>query len=223
MADGRSGPALLRLLAFLSPAFPTGSFSYSQGLEGAVHDALVSNADDLRAWLLDLLRNGPAWNDAVLLAESWRRVKAGGDIADLAELAEALAGSAERHLETTLQGAAFVKAASAWPASADDGLPPDCPYPLAIGGTAAAHGIALGDTLAGYLHAFASNMLQAAIRLSVIGQSEALAILAALERPILDLAGSAERSTLDDLGACTISAEIAALRHETQYSRLFRS
>lgn len=220
MTDGRS--ALLRLMAWLSPAFPTGSFSYSQGLEGAVHDGLVSDADELGDWLSDILQHGAAWNEAVLLAESWRLASAGDSVAELAELAEALAGSAERHLETTLQGAAFTTASSVWPSPVRDHVEA-CPYPVAVGAVAARHGIALGDAMACFLQAYASNMIQAGIRLSLLGQSDALRILAGLEPAILKLAVLAAHSNLDDLGSCTTMAEIASLRHEAQYSRLFRS
>lgn len=220
MPDGQT--ALLRLMAWLSPAFPVGSFSYSHGLETAVHLELVTDAAGLREWLVDLLSRGSAWNDAVLFAEAHRRVLSGGGIAELAELSEALAGSHERHLETTLQGGAFVAGTAAWP-HADGHLPARCPYPIAVGATAAVHHIDLQQALAAYLQAFVSNQLQAAIRLSLVGQSQALALLAALEPLIAETAGRAALSSLDDLGSAAFMAEIAAMRHETQPTRLFRS
>ena len=208
-------------MAWLSPAFPVGSFSYSHGLEAAVERGLVSDAGSLRGWICDLLQHGSAWNDAVLLAEAHRAVD-GGELAEVAELAEALAGTRERHMETMLQGAAFLKAASAWP-QAMPSLPAECPYPVAVGAVAGAHGIPLASTLTAYVHAFASNQIQAAIRLSVLGQSEATTTLAALEPVVEDLAARAAQSSLDDLGSASMIAEIAAMQHETQYSRLFRS
>jgi urease accessory protein len=65
--------ALLRLMAWLSPVFPVGSFSYSNGLERAVQDGLVSGVESLRDWLQSLVSYGAGWNDAVLFAESWRQ------------------------------------------------------------------------------------------------------------------------------------------------------
>ncbi|TIT40007.1 MAG: urease accessory protein UreF, partial [Mesorhizobium sp.] len=115
MTDQPSNIALLRLMAWLSPSFPVGGFSYSHGLERAVHDGLVADSKDLAAWLETLVEMGSGWNDAVLFAESWRRARQAGDLDEIAALAEALAGSRERHTETMLQGAAFLKAASAWP------------------------------------------------------------------------------------------------------------
>ena len=222
MPDSSGQTALLRLMTWLSPAFPVGSFSYSHGLEAAVERGLVSDAGSLRGWICDLLEHGSAWNDAVLLAEAHRAAVAGDTLSEIAELGEALAGSRERHMETMLQGAAFLKAASAWP-QAMPSLPAECPYPVAVGAVAGAHGIPLASTLTAYVHAFASNQIQAAIRLSVIGQSEATATLAALEPTIEDVATRAAQASPDDLGSASMMAEIAAMQHETQYSRLFRS
>ena len=218
MHDGPGHRALLRLMAWLSPTFPVGSFTYSHGLERAVHDGLVEGREGLGAWIDALLDHGSAWNDAVLFAESWRRGAAGEDAAAAAELAEAMAGSRERHMESTLQGDAFMTAAAAWGAGAGA-----LPYCVAVGSTAGRHGVPLQAALGAWLQAFASNQLQAAIRLSVIGQTDAVGLLAALEPFVLETAARAARSTPDDLGSCTVAAEIAAMQHETQYSRLFRS
>lgn len=215
--------ALLRLMAWLSPAFPIGSFSYSHGLERAVHDGLVREADSLADWIAALITTGSGWNDAVLLAESWRQAKAVASLAEVAELAEAASGSAERHLESTLQGAAFLKAATPWLSLMPDDLPANCPYSVAVGVVAGRGGVPLDFALSAFLHAFASNQLQAAIRLSVIGQIDAMALLAGFEQAISVTSARAARSSLEDLGSATMSVEIAAMNHETQYSRLFRS
>lgn len=213
--------ALLRLINLLSPAFPTGSFAFSHGLEREVHDGRVGDRAALEAWLADLIAEGSLWNDAVLCAEAHRRASQGGDVGGLAELGLALAGSSERLAETLEQGVAFARAVKAWPGAAH--LPERVPYPVAVGAAAAVHGITLADALAAWLNAVASALVQAGVRLIPIGQSEAVATLAALEPVILAAARRAETSSLDDLGSSSIRAEIAALRHEVQYSRLFRS
>ncbi|MEP9386663.1 urease accessory protein UreF [Mesorhizobium sp. KR9-304] len=215
--------AQLRLMAFLSPAFPVGGFSYSHGLERAAHDGLLPDADALREWLSDLIAFGSGWNDAVLFAEADRRTRDGGDIVELAELAEALAGSQERHRESMLQGAAFIAAARAWPHAVLERLPADCPYCVAAGAILGAHRVPLETALAAWLQAFAMNLVQAAIRLGVTGQQGAMSVIAALEPVILDAARRAQSSTLDDLGSATLLSEIVAMKHETQTSRLFRS
>ncbi|RYE32969.1 MAG: urease accessory protein UreF [Hyphomicrobiales bacterium] len=213
---------LARLMTWLSPAFPVGSFAYSHGLERAIHDGLIRDRKSLREWLETLLERGSAWNDAVLLAEAWRNIAAGSGIDEVAELAAAMAGSRERHMETTLQGGAFVDAITAWSGeiAGEEGA---IAYPVAVGAAAARHRVALEDTLIAYLHAFASNLVQACVRLVPLGQRDGVATLAALEPIVLRTAQRAAGSTLDDLGACTIRADILSMNHETQYSRVFRS
>lgn len=215
--------ALLRLLAWLSPVFPVGSYSYSHGLEQAVHDGIAIDTGSLEAWLRDLVECGSAWNDALLLAESWRLAREGNDLAGIAALAEALAGGRERHLESLSQGSAFLEAAQSWPCAVLQRLPRPCAYAVAVGAVAAAHDIALTSTLTAFLQAFTLNQLQASIRLSVTGQSGVTSLMAGLEAVILDTARRATHSTLDDLGSATFLAEVMAIRHETLHSRLFRS
>ncbi len=213
---------LFRLMAMLSPAFPVGSFSYSGGLEPAVDADAVTDAATLEDWIATLLANGSAWNDAVLLAAAWRASDDAACLVEVGELAEALAGSAERHRETMLQGAAFLVAARNWQGLAMPDLA-EAPYPVAIGAVAGAASLPLADVLAAYLQAFASNMLQSSIRLGVVGQSDAVAVLARLEPAILETVERAAVSDLDDLGSATLVADIFSMHHETQYSRLFRS
>ncbi|MGY5808150.1 urease accessory protein UreF [Rhizobium sp. LEGMi198b] len=215
--------ALLRLMAWLSPAFPVGSFAYSGGLERAVHDGLVRDSASLGDWIAALIRHGSVWNDAVLLAEAHDAAEDAARLAEAAELAEALAGSKERHQETMLLGEAFLSAANAWPHPVFSMLPAKTAYPVAVGAVAGAHDIAREKALAAFLHALASQMLSAGIRLGVTGQKDGVAILAALEDIIAEVAKRAAQSSLDDLGAATVQADIASLRHETQGTRLFRS
>lgn len=223
MTDQPSGTALLRLMAWLSPAFPVGGFSYSHGLERAAHEGLIVDAVSLAGWLETLVELGSGWNDAVLFAESWRRAGSAGDLDEVAALAEALAGSRERHAETMLQGAAFLQAALAWPSPVLERLPAECAYCVAVGAIAGGNGIALQDGLSAFLQAFFSNLVQASIRLGVLGQREAMTLLAGFEPLALSTAARAARSTLDDLGGCAFVSDVMAMKHETQYSRLFRS
>ncbi|MBB4566215.1 urease accessory protein UreF [Rhizobium leucaenae] len=215
--------ALLRLMAWLSPAFPVGSFAYSGGLERAVHDGLVRDTASLKDWIAVLIRHGSVWNDAVLLAEAHGAAEDAARLAEAAELAEALAGSKERHQEAMLLGEAFLSAANAWPHPVFSMLPAKVAYPVAVGAVAGAHGISREKALAAFLHAVASQMLSAGIRLGVTGQKDGVAILAGLEHVITEVAKRAAQSSLDDLGAAAVQADIASLRHETQGTRLFRS
>lgn len=217
------GRSLLRLMTWLSPAFPVGAFAYSGGLERAVHDGQLRDADELRQWFASLLVKGTWWNDAVLLAEAWRAHADAETLAEVIGLAQALAGSAERHLEITTQGEAFVAAAVAWPNAVLDRLGPRPPYAPAVGAVAAAQAVPLDSTITAFLHSVASQAVSAAIRLGVLGQRRGVEVLAEVEATILEVATEAARSSLDDLGSATILADLAAIRHETQHSRLFRS
>lgn len=220
---------LLRLMSWLSPAFPVGAFAYSHGLERAVHDGLICDRLSLVGWLDDLVERGSGWNDTVLLAQAWREAAAGRDCEEVMELVEAMAGSKERHMETTLQGTAFGEAIAAW--IVRDGHQPfrsflegrAVSYPVAVGIAAARHSLPLPETLAAYLHAFTSNLIQATVRLVPLGQRDGVAALAALESVILRVTSRAACSSLDDLGSATFFADLLSMRHETQYSRVFRS
>jgi urease accessory protein len=204
---------LLRLLTWLSPAFPTGGFAYSSGLEWAVEHG-VRDEPSLINWIDDTLHAGSLWSDVILLRLAHRGQ-------DVAETGIALGMSAERRLETSAQGAAFVLAAAAWPV-ADWGEGP-IPYPVAIGKLAAAHGIPEEDAAAAFLHAAVANLISAAVRLIPLGQAAGLRCQAALEPVILHICAATQNATETELGGAAWAAEIATMRHETQYTRLFRT
>lgn len=215
---------------WLSPAFPVGSFAYSHGLEWAACAGDVRDEATLVAWLTDLIEHGGARTDAILLAEGLRATAA-GDAAALRgvnDLALALAPSSERRLETAQQGGSFQAAiAAAWwkPAIswAAEILTDDIAYPVAVGVACAAHDIPLARACESFALGFVANLVSAAVRLSVIGQTQGQRALAALSAPVATLGAAAARAPLDDLGAAAFRSDIAAMRHETQYSRLFRS
>jgi len=218
MTDAPS--TLLRLLAWLSPGFPTGAYAYSHGLEWAVEAGDIRDGDSLRAWLVDVLTHGSGRNDAILLRHAHRAARDPAALEHLAELAAAIVPSRERHAETIDQGTAFCRAARAWDCPT---LPEAVAYPVAVGALAGWHGIDEDLTAAAYLQAFASNLISAAIRLVPLGQTTGLRVLAATEITILLVAGDTSAATLDDIGGCAFRADLAAMRHETQYTRLFRS
>ena len=192
-------------------------------MERAVHDGLVADAAGLETWISTLLTHGNVWNDAVIFAAAWRGQGDATELAEFAALAEALAGSRERHQETMLLGEAFLTAARAWPDAVFDRLPQQAAYPVAVGAVSGAHAIALDKALAAFLHAYVSQAVSAGIRLGVAGQKDGVAILSRLESEIASVVKRAAASTLDDLGSATIQADIMSLRHETQSIRLFRS
>jgi urease accessory protein len=215
--------ALLRLMTWLSPAFPVGAFSYSHGLEYAVHEKAVTSRQELAEWIGDLIASGSLWNDAVLLAEAWRAVAARDPsrLRAVADWGEAMAVSAERQLETLDQGRSFQRAACAWTNNCVDNL--STPYPVAIGAVAASMKIDREAACAAYLHASSANLVSAGIRLIPLGQSEGTALMASLETLIVGIAHKAAASSLADLGSATFAADMASMRHEALAVRLFRS
>lgn len=210
-----------RLQAWLSPAFPTGAFSYSHGLEQAIHDGLIKNGPELQDWLSNLLARGAGWNDAVLLSQAWLNLDDKAAFSDVAELAEAMSISKERHLETMAQGFGFLNGVKAW--GNEQNLPQACALPVAVGFVSALHKTDLQMTIVAYLHAYISTQIQAALRLMPLGQQGGVEVLANIEPIILDVAQKAQMASLDDLGSAAFIADIASMKHETLTSRIFRS
>jgi urease accessory protein len=224
---GRSA-ALYRLLAWLSPSFPTGAFSYSHGLEAAAEAGTVRDRASLHNWIAAIVTQGSGRIDIDILSGAYRAAGARDHAAlDAANrLGLAFRGTAELALESLQQGAAFFATdIAAWSDPFLDAWNPSegvC-LPAAFGVAAGAAGIALEDALLGYLHAFASNLMSAGLRLGLIGQTDGQRILAALEPLIASAVDAAKRRGPADFGSATFAVDLASMAHETQYSRLFRS
>lgn len=222
---------LYRLLAWLSPAYPIGAFSYSHGIETAVEEGLVKDRASLVAWLDSVLRQGTGAVDGALFAAAWRAADVGDWPAfdGIAERAAAWRGTSEMALESRQQGGSFLSITrTAWPHEALDAaharLGGELALPVAVALAAAAHGIALEQALAGYLHAFSANLISAALRAVPLGQSDGQMALAALEGAVHDATHAAIAvESLDEVGTATPLLDWCSLRHETQYTRLFRS
>ncbi len=236
MTEQISPGALYRLMAFLSPAFPVGAFTYSHGLEQVIEQGFVSDRANLERWLEDILRHGAGRTDAILLAETCRCFLANDitGIRDLRALGLALQPSGERCLETAAQGTAFMRTVQkSWMPEGNGFASPfaelvdadqdEWPYPVAVGLVCAAHAIPVDAAVTSFLQAFAANLVSAAIRAVPLGQNDGQRVVANLEPAIFKVSEDALRSGLDDLGSSTFHADIASMAHETQYSRLFRS
>ena len=228
--DQSEAAALYRLMTWLSPAFPVGGFSYSSGIEWAVEAGDIVDTATLTDWLDAMLGDGAGFCDATFLVHAYRAAAASEKttLSDVAELAAAFVPSRERQLETSSQGRAFIDIArAAWDADGLDATVAACRtplvYPVAIGVVAAQHGVALAPTLHAFLHALVSNWISAASRLVPLGQTDSQRVLVRLEAAVAATANRALNATLDDLGSATFRADLASLRHETQYTRLFRS
>ena len=223
--------SLYRLLAWLSPAYPIGAFSYSHGVETAVEEGLIKDRATLVTWLESVLLQGTGVVDGALFAAAWR-ASDGGDwtlFDSIAERAAAWRSTSEMALESRQQGGSFLSMTrTAWPHPALDAaherLSGELSLAVAVALAAAAHGIALDRALEGFLHAFTANLISAAVRAVPLGQSDGQIALATLEPAVRQATEAALAATsLNDVGTATPLLDWCSLRHETQYTRLFRS
>jgi len=219
---------LFRLLTWSSPAFPTGAFSYSHGIEFAVEEGLVTNAAQLQDWVGWIVRHGALQADAVLLAHAYRAAEASDDteLDGIAALAAAMRGTSETAMESLQQGASFFDTAQAvWPVERMTAFlrrngKPALPVAVALLGAGA---IPLEETVAGYLHAGAANLVSAGVRLVPLGQTDGQRSIVALEAAVTETVARALAIALDDLVTAAPMVDWTSMRHETQYTRLFRS
>jgi urease accessory protein len=227
-----------KLLAWCSPAYPTGAFSYSHGMEWAVERGTVKTLDGLLAFVGAVIERGGGWVDAVLFAHAWRAARqppaiwqgsARAQLRELAELAAAFRGTAETALESRQQGNAFLDVTlKAWPhprlfefASDVRGQPTaQC---VAVAVACAVHGIELSVAIHAFVQMIAANLVSAGVRLIPLGQTDAQIAMARLAPVVAGTASRARLVELEDLGTSAPALEMCSMRHETQYTRLFRS
>jgi urease accessory protein len=224
---------LLRLQTWLSPAFPTGSYSYSHGLEWAVEAEHVQDRKSLVDWLEADLSYGSGRNEAIFFTEAWRcamdddRAK----LYEIAELAAAFRGSSEFALESSQQGAACLATLRrVWPDRLLDWLSEilgerdiQPTFSVVLGIRSARQGIPVSLALPAFLHSYIANFVTAGVRLIPLGQTDGQAALLELEEPVLAASAQAKRATIADLGSAAFIVDLASMAHETQYTRLFRS
>lgn len=216
--DKVSPDALMTLAQWFSPSYPLGSFAYSHGLEWAVEAGDVTDGAALEGWLKAVLAHGSGRNDAVFLACAYRAAVV-GELAELDALCRAMAPSKERLLETVQQGSAFAKTTAA----IGQGDLPEMALPVVVGWAARQQGLPLEATVQFYLQAFVSNLVLAGVRLIPIGQTEGQICLSRLHPVCREIAAGSALATLDDLGSSAFMVDVASMKHEIQYSRLFRS
>lgn len=206
-------PDLLTLTQWLSPSFPVGAFAYSHGLETAIRDGRVTNAENLRDWLEDVLEHGSGRADAILLCAAFE------DEDGVEEIARAFQPSRERLRETERMGAAFARTVrEVWTLDVEN-----APYPVVVGRAAALRGLDAEQVAGLYLHGFASNLVSVAVRAIPLGQTEGQRVLAELTALVARLAAEVQGTSLDDLSSAAFLSDIASMRHETQEPRIFQS
>lgn len=205
-------PDLLTLMQWMSPAFPVGGYAYSHGLEQAIQDGAITDADMLYDWLVEVLEHGTGRVDAILLCLALNG-------ADVADTARALAASKERFEEAEAQGRAFTDAVNG---IYGEDTPP-APLPVAVGIAARRLDLIVPQVAAHYLHAFASNLVSAAVRFVPLGQTDGQKVLKRLHGVIEGVAAQAADATLEDLGNAALGSDMAAMRHETMDVRIFKT
>lgn len=225
--------AITRLLTWLSPAFPVGGYSYSHGIEYAVGAGLIEDAAGLQTWIESILRHGAGRCDMILLGEAWRAERDRDDrrLEHVLAYGEAFRGTAELALESFAQGRAFLDGVrAAWPNPRLDALlrlamdaERALAYPVVLGVACCVAGLEEPLARHAYGHAFAANLVSAGVRLIPLGQSDGLRVVAALEETVRAVAEESADLGLADLGTATWMVDWASARHETQYTRLFRS
>lgn len=205
----------LTLSQWMSPAFPVGAFAYSHGLETAIQDGRINDARQLQNWLVDVLVHGSVRADLVLMSAAFNA----SDVAGIDEVARAFQPSKERLRETERMGAAFARTVrDVWELDV-----PDCLYPVAVGRAAGQKRLGFEQVAGLYAHAFAANLVSAAIRLVPLGQTEGQGVLQALTPHCAELAKATMGATLDDLASSAFMSDIAAMRHEVLEPRVFQS
>jgi urease accessory protein len=236
MSDATSNltaQALLKLQSWLSPAFPSGAYSYSHGLEWAVEVGQVDSRRSLVDWLEADLCYGTGRNEAIFFSEAFHCAMDGNDarLGDVVELAAASRGSSEFALESSQQAAAYLSTLrQAWPDRILDSLAEilrrcrvQPAVAVVLGARAAGEGIPVSLALPGFLHSYVANLVIAGVRLVPLGQTDGQLAVAELESAILFASEQARDATIDDIGSAAVMVDFASISHETQYTRLFRS
>jgi urease accessory protein len=223
----------LRLQAWLSPTFPTGSYSYSHGLEWAVEAGGVRDRVGLVDWLAADLRYGSGRNEAVFFREAWSSATLDDQakLLEISELAAAFRGTSEFALESAQQASAYHATLShVWPdpllneiAETLTNLRMALSVAVVLGVRCAREDIPLVLALPAFLQSYIANLVTAGVRLIPLGQTDGQAAIAALEDTVLATSADTVTTTIHDLGSAAFMVDLASMSHETQYTRLFRS
>ena len=205
---------MMVLQAWFSPAFPTGAFSYSHGLETAIQEERVHDAASLKDWIATILDHGSGRNDALFIKAAYD----GDEVVN--DLCLSLCSSRERQQETVELGQAFIRTVNA---SYDVDLPDGLAYPVAVGQAARQMGLDLELTIQGYLQAFAASLISVGVRIIPVGQQAGQDCLVALTPTIRALAEGLSHASLNELGGAAFLSDLMAMKHEQSSPRIYRT
>ncbi len=232
----------LTLQTWMSAAFPTGAFTCSHGMEAAIEDGRIHDAKTCEDWIAGIVQHGSGWNDTLISSAAYSMVNSAlptgapasakfmaqretleASLNELNALAMALCAGSERLRETTQLGTAFSLAAAAGSTDhspVDSFVKGDITLPVAMGIAASLANISLEQLLPAGLQAMSSNLVWICTRLVPLGQTQSLTIINHLQPVIVLTAAKASESTLDDLGSCSLLADLASIEHEQLRSRI---
>jgi urease accessory protein len=217
--------ALLHLLQFASPALPIGGYSYSQGLEAAIEQGLVTDAASARAWIASYLLDVMAAWDAPLL---WRLMQAftAGDAGAVALWSERFIASRdtfELRAESIQMGYSLVRLIAELGVADVAGLGDEVALPTAFACAVAALGIPPADALVAWLFSWAENQVLVCVKSVPLGQVAGQRLLLSLRGDIEQAAASAQAIPDDAMSNWAPGLSMLSMQHEVQHGRLYRS
>ena len=222
------------LTALFSPAFPIGSFSYSHGIEAAIHASAINDVRTAHDWIETCLIGGSGRNDAILMANAYHALNGhmvengllagakNAKIEAINELAFALSSGAERAQESRELGVNFARIVNQV-YQLDISRSTPLAYPVAAGLVVRYLGCDLTLGLTFFLQSFIANLISVVVRAVPLGQSDGQIMLAQMMPAVATLANEAALAPLDDVGGYAILADHASIIHETLEPRIYRT
>jgi urease accessory protein len=231
MTTAKQQDDLYKLLSWLSPAFPIGSYAYSHGIEYAVEEGLVTSKESLGAWIKAILCEGSGKTEGWVIKTAYAAAVSGASLDEVISYALTLKATPELWHESSQQGAAFLKILLQTEYSTSlaglekllRGRGEKPSFALVFGLLVAEHKIELESALCAFLHGMASSLVSAGVRLVPLGQRAGQEIIKDLAPVIFKLVEVIFTLSLEELGSATPMVDWSSSRHETQYTRIFQS
>ncbi|NET44824.1 urease accessory protein UreF [Okeania sp. SIO2B3] len=227
---------LLCLLQLASPALPVGAYSYSEGIEVLVTRGKISDYDSLKNWLIDSLKFGSIRLEAALIIRAYWETNSGNLplLNNWNNWATAVKETEELRLQSLQMGRTLIRLFM--------NIQPDlstelmsfiqnkletetdfCNFAIAYGLISASWKIEIETAILSYLHSWATNLVNAGVKLIPLGQTVGQKLLWELQNQIVLSAKEILKLKDDELNSCSWGLSLASMAHEVQYTRLFRS
>jgi urease accessory protein len=219
---------LLCLLQLASPALPVGAYSYSEGLETLIEEGIIDNNNNLRHWLTSELRYGAIRIEAAVMIRAYQSVKV-GDFKKLSYWNRWLSAAREtEELRTSSwqMGRSLIRLVAELQPQIQpivDAVGHPCNYAIAFGVAAAYWDINIKAASLAYLHTWVSHLTTAGVKLIPLGQTAGQQLLLELQGLLCDTVVEVMKLEDEELSCCSWGLSLASMKHETLYTRLFRS